>query len=344
MIKNYLKVAWRNLLKNKWYSAINIIGLATGMAVALLIGLWIYDELSYNKAHKNYDRLAQVMTTQTFNGNTGTGPAVSIPLGIELRTKYTSDFKYVSLASWNFEHVLQVGDKQIAKAGMWVQPEFPTMFSLKMLKGKPDALKDPSTILLAASTAKALFGDEDPMNKTVRFDSKIDLQVGGVYQDLPHNSSFRETLLLAAWDKYVDTEPWLKEADQQWGNHSFQLFVQLHDKIDADKATNKIKDRSSDGEVAPLQRFQKRKKCWRTYRLRMVVRDHRNICIAACVYQFHEPLDRAQRKTCERSRHQKNRWLIAPATDRAIPERINTRKSVCTARVVDPSRVASAVL
>jgi putative ABC transport system permease protein len=242
MIKNYLKVAWRNLIKNKWYSAINVVGLATGMAVALLIGLWIYDELSYDKSHKNYDRLAQIMTTQTFNGNTGTGQAVSVPLGIELRTKYTSDFKYVSLASWNFEHVLQVGDKQIAKAGMWVQPEFPTMFSLKMLKGKPDALKDPSTILLAASTAKALFGDEDPMNKTVRFDSKIDLQVGGVFEDLPHNSTFRETLLLAAWDKYVDTEPWLKEADQQWGNHSFQLFVQLHDNIDADKATNKIKD------------------------------------------------------------------------------------------------------
>ena len=84
MLKNYFTVAWRNLLKSKAYSAINIIGLATGMAVAILIALWIWDELSFNHYHTNHEQLAQVMTTQTFNGETGTGQAVALPLGQEL--------------------------------------------------------------------------------------------------------------------------------------------------------------------------------------------------------------------------------------------------------------------
>ena len=129
MIKNYFKIAWRNLLKSKAYSAINIIGLATGMAVVILIGLWIWDELSFDRYHRNHSQIAQVMTTQTFNGETGTGPAVAMPLGNELRAKYGSDFKQVSMASWNFGHVLGIGEKKISAEGMWVEPAFPAMFS-----------------------------------------------------------------------------------------------------------------------------------------------------------------------------------------------------------------------
>ena len=81
MIKNYFKIAWRNLLKSKAYSAINIIGLATGMAVVILIGLWIWDEISFDSYHKNHASLAQVMTTQTFNGETGTGAGSSHAVG-----------------------------------------------------------------------------------------------------------------------------------------------------------------------------------------------------------------------------------------------------------------------
>ncbi|NII27997.1 FtsX-like permease family protein [Pseudoflavitalea sp. X16] len=242
MIKNYFKTAFRNLLKGRMYSVINILGLATGMAIALLIGLWIWDELSYNKYHRNYDRLAQIMTTQTFNGETGTGPAVSIALGMELRNKYTDDFKKVSLATWNFGHILAVGDKKITKNGMWVQPEFPAMFGLKMVKGSIDGLKDPSSALLAESLAKALFGNTDPIGKTVKFDNKIDMKVAGVYEDLPRNTSLYETRLLIPWDKYITSESWLKEASTQWGNHSWQLFVQLNDKADIKKAASKIRD------------------------------------------------------------------------------------------------------
>jgi putative ABC transport system permease protein len=242
MIKNYLKVAFRNLLKNKAFSAINIIGLAVGLAVAILIGLWIWDELSFDRYHKNYDRLAQVMTTQTFNGETGTGQAVAIPMGPELRNAHASDFKHVALASWNFDHILAVGDKKLSREGMWAEWELPVMLTLKMKSGDITALKDPSSILLTESLAKALFGDVDPINKMVKLDNKTSVKVAGVYEDLPHNSSMYPVKFLLSWLKYGENEEWIKNASTQWDNHSFQLFVQIADNGDFDKITNKIKE------------------------------------------------------------------------------------------------------
>ncbi|MGN6542950.1 MAG: ABC transporter permease [Ginsengibacter sp.] len=244
MIKNYLKIAWRNLKKNKGYSAINVIGLATGMAVAILIGFWIYDEVTFNTYHTNHKELAQVMTTQTFNGETGTGKAVAMPLGNELRTKYGSDFRNVSMASWNFGHILAFGDKKISAQGMWVEPNFPSMFSLRMIKGSQAGLEDPSSILLSSSVAKSLFGKEDPMNKIIKLDNKESYKVTGVFEDLPRNTTLYETKILLSSNKYITTEDWLKGSMTQWGNHSFQAFVQLNDHVNIAKVSDKIKNAS----------------------------------------------------------------------------------------------------
>src|SRR4051812_21450985 len=206
MFKNYFTIAWRNLLKSKVYSAINIIGLATGMAVAILIALWIWDEVSYNHYFKNHKLIAQVMTTQTFNGETGTGQAVALPLGNELRNKYGSDFKAVSMSSWNFGHTLGVGEKKISAAGLWVERVFPTMFSLHMMKGNLDGLRDPSAILLSSMVAKSLFGNTDPINKTVRLDNRFDFKVAGIFEDFPRNTTMYETKILLSWEKYITTE------------------------------------------------------------------------------------------------------------------------------------------
>src|ERR1700759_756041 len=115
MLKNYFKIAWRNLLKNKVYSSINILGLAFGMAVAMLIGFWMYDELTFDHYHANHKKIAQVYITQTFNNQKGTGNAMAIPLGLELRNKYGSDFKYVTLCSWNFGFVAKSGEKKLTR-------------------------------------------------------------------------------------------------------------------------------------------------------------------------------------------------------------------------------------
>lgn len=88
MIKNYFKIAWRNLVKSKGYSAINIGGLAVGLAVAMLIGLWVYDELSFDKYHKNYDRIVQVMQHANYNGKVESQVANPAMMGPEIRNKY----------------------------------------------------------------------------------------------------------------------------------------------------------------------------------------------------------------------------------------------------------------
>jgi ABC-type antimicrobial peptide transport system permease subunit len=244
MVKNYFKIAWRNLLKSKAYSTINILGLSIGMTVALLIALWIWDELTFDHYHKNHANLAQVMTTQTFNGETGTGQAVAMPLANELRTKYGSNFKHVSMTSWNFGHILAAGDKKITAEGMWVEPVFPSMLSLKMIKGTTQGLKDPTSILLSTSVAKALFGKEEPMNKLVKLDNKESYKVTGVYEDLSHNTTLNKMKILLSWNKYITTEPWLKNAMTQWGNHSFQAFVQVNNNVGFAKITDKIKNAS----------------------------------------------------------------------------------------------------
>lgn len=242
MLRNYLRIAWRNLLRSKWYSLINTLGLSIGMAVALVIGLWVWDELTFNKYHDHHDRLAQVMTTQTFNGHTGTGPAVSLPISSTLRSSYNTYFRYICRSSWSTDHILAVGDKELTQPGFYVQPDFPEMFSLKMLRGSRGALKDPSALLLSQSTANALFGDADPMNKIVKVDNKTQLKVAGVYEDLPHNSSFHQENCLLSWDLYESLNDWVKNAETRWGNHSWQLFVQLNPNVDPERLTAIIKD------------------------------------------------------------------------------------------------------
>lgn len=242
MIKNYLKIALRNLSKSKVYSFINIIGLSVGIAVAMLIGLWVWDELSFNKYHKNYDRIVQAWISQTFNGQTGSGTAVSLPAVREMATKYGADFKYTSMASWNYGHLLANGDKKINKSGMYVQPSFPEMLSLKMLRGDYSALKEPGSIVIAESLAKALFGNGDALNKTIKLDIKKDVKITGVFEDIPFNSNFNETKMLLTWNDYLQAEGWVKEAQEQWGNHSFQFFAQVADHADIGKVSLKIRD------------------------------------------------------------------------------------------------------
>lgn len=242
MLKNYLKITWRNLRNNKMYAVLNIVGLATGMAVALLIGLWVWDEVSFDKYHRQYDRLAQVMVKVTNNNEVFVGSTTSIPMGYELQNKYKDDFKHVSLATYPAAHILAVGGKKISQTGIWAQEAFPVMFTFKMVRGNADALKDPSSVLLARSVARALFNDADPLNKTVRLDNKMEMKVAGVYEDLPDNTTQRDIKLLLPWHRYVnDTEKWIKDAQTQWDNHMCKLYVQLQDHAAVDKISDKIK-------------------------------------------------------------------------------------------------------
>jgi putative ABC transport system permease protein len=242
MLKNYIVVAWRNLLRNRTSSFINISGLAIGMAVAMLIGLWIWDELSYNKSFANYDRIGLMMQNQESNGKIHTYNAMPEPLAPELRNRYGNNFKYVISSSWNGDHIISSGDKNLSKRGIYMQAEAPHMLTLQMLAGTRDALKDPHSIILSESTAKAMFGDADPLNKLMRIDSKLDVKVTGVYKDFAHNSEFGDLDFISPWDLYVTSEKWIKWTEDRWDNSSFQLFVQIADNTNFQTVDKNIAD------------------------------------------------------------------------------------------------------
>lgn len=241
MLKNYFKLAVRNLFKNPSSSLINIGGLATGMAVALLIGLWIYDELSYNKSFDNYNRIGKVWQFVKFDADKAAYDITPVPLAEELRTKYP-DFKYVSLSSQNESTILASGNEKFTKTGNYVQPDFTEMMSLKMLAGNRNGLKDINSIMLSRSLANTIFGSEDPINKTIHIDNKLTVNVSGVYEDFPANSHFNDVFFLAPWDLFVSNDNNAIRAKEDWDNNSFQLFAQLKEGAAFPAVSAKIKD------------------------------------------------------------------------------------------------------
>src|SRR5882762_3139779 len=137
MIRNYMRIAIRNLAKNKMSSVINIGGLAVGMAVAILIGLWIHDELSYNKSFQHYDRVGRVMVK--WKEGKGANSSLPMPMGIEIRKSFPEDLKYVVMSSQRENHIVSTGDKKLGEEGSYMQPEATEMFSLTMLRGTRSA-------------------------------------------------------------------------------------------------------------------------------------------------------------------------------------------------------------
>ena len=164
MFRNYIKIAWRNLLRNRKSSFINVAGLAVGMAVAILIGLWIWSEVSFDKDNRNYDRVASVMQNLNLNGEIQTWDGLPWPLAEALRKNYKDDLKAVTLVNW-VNSVMQYRNKPFAQNGLFVEPDGPAMLDLKMIKGERNAFSDPNTIFLSQSAAKTIFGNEEPMNK-----------------------------------------------------------------------------------------------------------------------------------------------------------------------------------
>jgi putative ABC transport system permease protein len=246
MIKTYLKIAWRNLQRNTGFSIINIIGLAVGMAVVILIGLWIWDELSYNKYHQHYDRIAQVMRQSILNDEITTRNSIPVPMRQEIESRCGDDLTYISLSSQPGDHILSAGDKQLIRKGRFMEAAAPALLSLNMRQGSARSFNDPSSILLSQSTATALFGNADPVNKLLRIDNNSTVKVAGVYSDLPDNSTFKELGFLAPWALHVVTDEWAQKAQKSWSINSYEIYVQLAPHTTIDKVTAKIKSITGD--------------------------------------------------------------------------------------------------
>ena len=244
MIKNYLKIAWRNLLKSKASSVINVGGLAVGMAVAMLIGLWVFSELSFDKNIPNHDRIAQVMQNQWINNETDTWSSQAYPMGPILRAQYGSDFKHVIMSSWTGSHIISINDKNLKVSGNFMEPGITDMLSLNIIKGSRNGLKEPNSILLSQTAVKAIFGDADPIDKIIKIDHDdvLTVKVTGVYEDIPENSSFGDLAFISPWQLLVKDQHYDTRFGNPWGASWFQTFVQIADNADMNKVSDKIKD------------------------------------------------------------------------------------------------------
>ena len=239
MIRNYFITAWRNLLRNKLYSAINIGGLAIGMAVSFLLLLYVYSEFSYNSTHANIDRIFKVMHNQPRDGGVGTGGETPAPLAAAMQRDYPEIDK-AARTNNGYDILTGYGDVNVKLSFMAADPAAMDVFTFDFVKGdKHTALADGASIILTQSGAKALFGNADPIGKVIRVNNfKSGMKVSAVIKDHPANSNFKFKALIP-WDAYTTLQPWVKTAG--WGNYTFATFVLLKPGVSVDAFNSKLK-------------------------------------------------------------------------------------------------------
>ncbi len=239
MFRNYFKTAWRNIIRNKVFSALNILGLAIGMGVALLIGLWVNDQYAYDRWLPDYRQAFQVRFNTEDNGIIRTQKNICRPLEDALK-KDIRGVAYTAPTYGPFPNTLTAGDKKIQLRNLVAGDGFLQIFRFPMLEGnRGTALTNPNSIVLTESTARALFGDENAMNKMVRiYDpvnfnaayTNVDLKVTGVLKDLPHNSTFQFDYLTPL--SLLVSGAWAKEADKNWDQSYFEMYIGLQPNAD----------------------------------------------------------------------------------------------------------------
>ncbi|HMG69357.1 MAG TPA: ABC transporter permease [Chitinophagaceae bacterium] len=237
MLKNYFKIATRNLLRNKGFSFLNISGLAIGMASAVLILLWIQNEISYDHFHKNGDRLYQVWGNNIVGGTISSGTATPEIMAPGLKND-VPEIDKVSRISWGDDYLFTVGDKSLKASGNLVDPDFITMFNFPLIEGNAaTAMKDPYSILITQKLAKKIFGNDEPMGKIIKVENDENYKVSGILKDLPNNTQFNFEYLMSYEHKtmkgYIDSD---------WTDVSIRTFVLLKPNVSFDVANQKIKN------------------------------------------------------------------------------------------------------
>jgi putative ABC transport system permease protein len=240
MFKNYFIITLRNLLKNGFYSVINIAGLSIGITCTILILLWVVDEMSFDKMHSKADRIYQVWVHAKFDGKISSWTSVPLPTYEAMKTG-DSNIKRALITDWGDHHLLTVGDNRIIKRGYWASEEFFEMFDFPLIAGQPSQVLDaPPSIVISQSLAKALFANEDPIGKTIRLDNENDVKVTGILKDVPKNSTFQFDYIIP-WKFRESISDWVKRNTTNWGNYSFQVFVELNDPAKAKTVENHVK-------------------------------------------------------------------------------------------------------
>jgi putative ABC transport system permease protein len=237
MIKNFFKIAFRNLGRNKSFSLLNIAGLAIGMGSAILILIWAQSEYRYDNQYANRDRLYQSWNRD--KGNDGiqcwnTTPKI---LGVALKQEIP-EIEKTSRVNWDANILFTKGEKKLTAIGTMVDPDFLTMFNLSFLRGNINsALDHPGNVVLTNKFSRELFGSEDPMGKSLLLDNKYNFVVSGVIKDLPANTQFDFEYLLP-WS-YMQM---INQDDSSWENNATHNFSLLKPGADIRAVNAKIKN------------------------------------------------------------------------------------------------------
>ncbi len=237
MLRNFFLVTFRNFVRNKYFTAINLTGLALGLSCGLFIMLWVGDELKFDAFHENSDRLYRVLKRDFFAGGSEVYPQGPALLVDALKAEIP-EVEMGTQMSWQFDQVVTVGNESHKKPSRFVQPDFLKMFSYPVLKGDlATALDKKYNIVISESMAAQFFRNEDPIGKLVRINNANEYMVTAVLKDVPRNSSIKFDYLLH-WDVFMDQNQWAYE----WENNGSRAYVMLKDPGQRGAVDEKIKD------------------------------------------------------------------------------------------------------
>lgn len=229
---NYIKFAWRNLWKNKGYATINITGLAIGMTAVLLIGIWVQNQFQFDNFYSNKDNLYRLWNKYEDEGEIGLQNITSGKAAPALEADFP-EVEHTARVYWPSNRLLSFNDKKIKSSGTEVDPSFLQMFDIKILKGNShQALKGQSNIVLTESLAQKIFGDADPLNKTLLVNNQESYTVSGIMADMPSNTGFNFSYLIPLTnpDKY----------SPNWNHIAFSTYIQLKDGTDVTAFNKKL--------------------------------------------------------------------------------------------------------
>jgi len=242
MFRNYFKTAWRNIVRTIGYSTLNIAGLAIGMAVALLIGLWVYNQYSYDKFLPEYQSAYRVQRNFDSNGDTLTFRSTSLKLVEALRNQ-VPEIQYTAEAQLYGQHGLMVGDKKLYPVGAIAGPDFLKILQYPFAEGDANtAFKDAYSIVITQKIAKALFGNENPMNKMVRFDNTDNLKVTGVLKDIPANATVNFNFIVPSTYTYQKNPSIKSDGESSFSYNNLETFVKLKPGISYAQVAPKIRN------------------------------------------------------------------------------------------------------
>ena len=236
MFKNFLLVASRNFLRQRFYSFINVFGLSTGLASALFIFLWVNDELKVDAGYADSDRLYRIVSNlKMSNGEILTWTITPGPLR-EMITEGVPEVEVATATASNGNQLLQYEDKSVLESGLYADSMFFKVFDFKILSGNVDAL-DRSSIAISRKLAKTIFGDEDPVGRVIKVSKTDDLEVKAVFDDVVRGTTMR-------FEYVLPMDIYKRQRGEGWnfGNFDHPLFIKIHKGASVEAVAKKIND------------------------------------------------------------------------------------------------------